>query len=87
MPPSRVRFTILSIVSLSMNSESGTPAMVVYRTSGTIESPWPPRTSAWMSFTDTFSASAMNDRYRAVSRMPAMPITRDRSKPLTLNAT
>src|SRR5438093_485291 len=51
--------------------------------SGTIVSPWPPRTIAWMSRTDTSSASDRNVRYRAVSSTPAMPITRSRGKPVT----
>src|SRR6266566_6891906 len=51
--------------------------------SGTIVSPWPPSTIAWMSSTDTSSASARNARYRAVSSTPAMPSTRSRGKPVT----
>ena len=52
------------------------PPTVVYLGSGTIESPWPPSTIAWMSAPDTPSSIARNARKRAESRMPAMPSTR-----------
>ena len=45
-------------------------------------SPWPPRTNAWTLSTDTLSSMAMKVRIRAESRMPAIPITRSRGKPL-----
>ena len=44
-------------------------------------SPWPPRTNAWTSSTETPSSIAMNVRNRAESRTPAMPMTRSRGKP------
>ena len=50
--------------------------------SGTIVSPWPPSTNAWMFSTDTFSSIAMNARMRAESSTPAMPMTRSRGNPL-----
>src|SRR6266699_976662 len=59
------------------------PETVVYDTRGTMVSPWPPSTIAWMSSTDTSSASARNARYRAVSSTPAIPITRSRGNPVT----
>ena len=43
---------------------------------GTMVSPCPPSTSAVTFSTETFSSCAMNVRKRAVSRTPAMPITR-----------
>ena len=39
-------------------------------------SPWPPSTIAVTLVTETFSSSAMKVRKRAVSRTPAMPMTR-----------
>ena len=45
-PPSRVRFTIASIFSFGSSCGSGIPATVENRGSGTIVSPWPPRTKA-----------------------------------------
>ena len=52
------------------------PPTVVAETTGTIWSPWPPRTTAVTSFTDTSSSCEMKAEKRAVSRMPAMPTTR-----------
>ena len=52
------------------------PPTFVAETTGTIWSPWPPRTTAVTSLTDTSSSCAMNVEKRAVSRMPAMPTTR-----------
>src|SRR6266540_2610058 len=59
------------------------PETVVYEIRGTIVSPWPPSTIAWISSTETSRASARKARYRAVSRIPAIPITRSRGKPVT----
>ena len=58
-----------------MSSVIGTPATVEYRGSGTIVSPWPPRTVAWMFDIETPISIAMKARIRALSRMPAMPMT------------
>ncbi len=58
----------------------GTPATVEYRDSGTIVSPWPPSTNAWVSSTETPSSPAMNIRKRAESSTPAIPRTRSRGK-------
>ncbi len=49
-------------------------------------SPWPPSTKALVFSTETPSSMAMNERMRAVSRMPAMPMTRSRGKPETRRA-
>ena len=54
----------------------GMPATVEYRGSGTMVSPWPPRTKAVTFSTDTLSSCAMKVRKRAESRMPAIPMTR-----------
>src|SRR6266480_2945241 len=51
--------------------------------SGTIVSPCPPSTIAWMSSTETSSASARKARNRAVSSTPAIPMTRSRGNPVT----
>ena len=51
------------------------------RGSGTMLSPWPPRTNACVFSTETPSSMAMNERMRALSRMPAMPMTRWRGNP------
>ena len=61
---------------LGRSSGSGTPPTFVADTTGTIWSPWPPRTTAVTSFTDTSSSCAMKVEKRAVSRIPAMPTTR-----------
>ncbi len=50
-------------------------------------SPCPPSTRAWTSRTDAPTSWATKVRKRAVSRMPAIPITRLRGKPLTARAT
>ena len=65
-----------SIVAWSISSVSGIPATPDKRTTGTMVSPWPPITTAVTFSTDTFSSCAMNVRKRALSRMPAIPITR-----------
>src|ERR1039457_1969548 len=46
------------------------------RTTGTMVSPWPPITTAVTFSTDTLSSCAMKVRKRALSRMPAIPMTR-----------
>ena len=51
------------------------PATVEYRTSGTIESPCPPRTNAVTSSTDTPNSCARNSRNRELSSTPAIPTT------------
>ena len=81
-PPSAVRLQIASMRSFGSRSVIGMPATVEYRGSGTIVSPWPPSTNAWMFSTETFSSIAMNVRMRAESSTPAMPMTRSRGKPL-----
>ena len=70
-----MRLTIAATRSGDISSVIGTPATVEYRGSGTIVSPWPPRTVAWMFVIETPSSIAMNARMRALSRMPAIPIT------------
>ena len=59
------------------------PATVENRGSGTMVSPWPPSTNAWMFSTDTLSSIAMKVRMRAESSTPAMPTTRSRGNPLS----
>ena len=49
-------------------------------------SPCPPSTKAVTFSTETSVPRAMKVRKRAESRMPAMPITRLREKPLSLKA-
>jgi hypothetical protein len=70
-----------------MSSGSGTPPTFVADTIGTIWSPCPPRTSVCTSFTEEPVSQAMKVEKRAVSRMPAMPITRSRGQPETFLAT
>ena len=77
----------LASLSAAISWLTGIPETVVYETSGTIVSPCPPSTMAWMSSTETSIASARNVRYRAVSSTPAMPRTRSRGKPLAFIAT
>ena len=77
-PPLAVRAEIASIRSFDNISVIGTPATVEYRGSGTIVSPWPPRTNECTFSTETFSSIAMNVLMRAESSMPAIPITRSR---------
>src|SRR2546426_3166700 len=55
--------------------------------SGTIVSPCPPSTIAWMSSTEASSASARNARNRAVSSTPAIPMTRSRGNPVDRKST
>src|SRR3954468_24253860 len=52
------------------------PPTLVQLGIGTMVSPWPPIRSAEISLTLTPSSIERNVRYRAVSRMPAWPITR-----------
>ena len=66
---------------------SGMPPTVVALTTGTIWSPWPPRTVAVMSFTEEPVSHAMKVEKRAVSRMPAIPKTRSLGQPETFLAT
>ena len=66
---------------------SGTPPTVVAETTGTIWSPWPPSTIACTSFTEVPVSQAMNVEKRAVSRIPAMPMTRSFGQPETFFAT
>jgi len=47
-----------------------------------MESPWPPRTSASTSRTETPSSMAMKARKRAESSTPAIPTTRSGGKPV-----
>jgi hypothetical protein len=61
-PPFRVRPTIEARASGAMSWLTGMPETVVYETSGTMVSPWPPSTMAWMSSTEASSASARNMR-------------------------
>ena len=82
-PPLRVRSEMAWRVWASRNFVTGTPATVHIEITGTIESPWPPRTIAWTSSIETFAASAMNMRNRAESSAPAMPTTRSRGKPVS----
>ncbi len=49
---------------------------------GTMSSPCPPSTSACTSAMDTFNSSATKSRKRELSSTPAMPTTRDLSKPV-----
>ena len=65
----------------------GIPATVEKRGRGTMVSPCPPRTKAWVFSTDTFSSMAMNARKRAESSTPAMPMTRFLGNPLASRAT
>ena len=80
-PPLRVRSTIAAIRSSEASWRRGTPPTVVAETTGTIWSPWPPRTTAVTSLADEPVSQAMNVRNRAVSRIPAMPTTRSRGHP------
>ena len=57
------------------------PATVVYSMSGTMVSPWPPRTKAVTSSTETLNSSATKWRSRAESSTPAMPTTMSRGRP------
>ena len=50
---------------------------------GTISSPWRPRTAASTSATGTAASPARASRNRALSRVPAMPSTRSRGNPVT----
>ena len=77
-----VRSTMASMVASSSNWVIGIPATVENRGRGTMVSPCPPSTKAWVFSTETCSASAMNERMRAESSTPAMPTTRSRGKPL-----
>jgi hypothetical protein len=63
------------------------PPTVVAETTGTIWSPWPPRTIAVTSLTEDCVFQAMNVEKRAVSRIPAIPNTRSFGQPLTFFAT
>jgi len=69
------------------NFASGTPPTVVALTTGTIWSPWPPRTMAVTSLTDACVSHAMKVEKRAVSRIPAIPNTRSFGHPDTVFAT
>jgi hypothetical protein len=51
-----------SSLAWSISCVTGMPDTVVYDGSGTIVSPWPPSTIAWISSTDTPIASARNIR-------------------------
>ena len=87
-PPLAVRVQISSSLAcdsmpIVTSSVSGMPATVESRGSGTIVSPWPPSTKAWMFSTETLSSIAMNVRMRAESSTPAMPTTRSRGNPLS----
>ena len=62
------------------------PPTVVGPTVGTIVSPWPPRTYAWTTSTETFNSSAKKLLYLAVSKTPAIPTTFSLLKPLTFRA-
>jgi hypothetical protein len=86
-PPFAVRVTIWSIWSLGIRSGRGIPATVEYLGRGTIVSPWPPSTKAVTFSTETLSASAMNQRMRAESSTPAMPMTRSFGRPECFIAT
>ena len=82
-----MRSIIAWIRSSETSLRSGTPPTVVAETTETIWSPWPPSTTAVTSFTELPVSQAMNVWNRAVSRMPAWPITRSFGKPETFFAT
>jgi len=71
-----------SSFSLDKNSLNGAPPMVADRKSGTMSSPWPPRTSAWTSPGEQPTASATKHLKRAVSSTPAIPTTWVRGNPV-----
>ena len=62
------------------------PDTLLKRTNGTIVSPWPPSTIAVTLSIETFNSWATKVRNRAVSRMPAIPMTRFFAKPETFSA-
>ena len=76
-----MRWTISARRSAPISSVTGMPETLVFDTTGTIWSPWPPSTKPVTSWADTFSSQAMNVRNRAVSSTPAMPKTRSLVKP------
>ncbi len=75
-----------SNVSFDMSSDTGRPFTVVYRGSGTIVSPCPPKTIASTSVDGTFNSSAINVRILAESNTPAIPMIFDLGRPLTRSA-
>ena len=60
---------------LSLARANGIPATEVYRGSGTIESPCPPRTSALILYMETFSSIHIKVFNLAVSSTPDIPMT------------
>ena len=78
-----MRWQIASIRSAGNSSVIGMPATVVKRGSGTMLSPWPPRTKPCTSSTDTSNSLAIKVRKRAVSSTPAWPSTRFLGNALT----
>ncbi|MEY4181626.1 MAG: hypothetical protein RLZZ217_252 [Planctomycetota bacterium] len=64
----------------------GMPCTLVKRGSGTMSSPCPPSSSAWMSSTLQPSSIARKVRKRATSSAPAWPRMRLVGKPLAFHA-
>ena len=61
--------------------DNGTPPIVANLLTGTIVSPWPPRTIQLISCDDRFVASAIKALNLALSRAPAIPTTLFFGKP------
>ena len=64
----------------------GIPAMLVRRGIGTMSSPCPPSSSAFMSSTEKPVSIAMKALNRAMSRQPACPTIRFVGKPVAFHA-
>ena len=85
-PPLRVRVTSSSIFSAGSRSAIGLPSTEQADGTGTIVSPCEPSVSVVTDRTGTDSSSATKFVNRAVSSIPACPITRPRGSPDTDDA-
>ena len=66
---------------MSIKSGIGIPATVEYLESGTIVSPWPPKTKAVISSIETLNSSDKNNLKREESKTPAIPTTFSAGRP------
>jgi hypothetical protein len=78
-----VRWTIRSTVAASASSVSGLPSTLTRLGTGTMVSPWEPSVIASTLVGLVPSSEATKCLKRAVSSMPAWPITRSLGKPET----